>query len=301
MYKECIICNSLPDELVLNNLPMKKCRRCGLIWRKSFDVPIQHYAEKYVDLSPEKLRSRLSNCKDRAKISRKYANLNNLCDIGCCEGIFLKVLQDFGYRNVMGIEPSDKIAEFAKENRLNIQKGTIKDVGNIINRHNIRAITMFHVIEHLENPLESLKNIYNNLTKGSCIIIETPDMNSYSLRKMNYNFNLTIYPEHFFYFNENNLKTLLEKIGFNIIAKGKRDFDPNNLNIRESLFRLGFLRTKYGSSAEHKATVKASGLDFSKFKNLLIIGKIKSIIRFILSKMVIISGRQDFIWIIAKK
>ncbi len=301
MYKKCIICDSLQDELVLNNIPMRRCRQCGLIWSKNFDMSLQYYAEQDVGLSPGKLKRRLSNCKDRVKISRKYADLNNLCDIGCGEGMFLKVLQDFGYKNVMGIEPSDKTAEFTKENHLNIQKGTIKDVGSIINRHNIHTITMFHLIEHLENPLESLKSIYNNLTTGSFIIIETPDINAYSLRERNYEYSLTIYPEHNFYFNKSNLKKLLEKIGFNIIARGKRDFDPNNLNIRESLFRLGFLQSKYSYTAEgHKSAVKAGGLYSFRFKNLLI-GKIKSIIRFMLSRMVIISGRQDFMWIIARK
>lgn len=299
MYKKCIICNSLPDELVLNNLPMKRCRQCGLIWRKSFDLPPQHYAEIDRGLSPEKLKLRLSNCKGRVEISRKYVDLNNLCDVGCWEGMFLKVLQDLGYKNVMGIEPSDKIAEFTKENHLNVQKGTIKDIGSIINSHNIRTVTMFHVIEHLENPLESLKSIYNNLPMGGCVIIETPDIATYSLRKTNYK-HRTIYPEHYFYFDESNLKTLLEKIGFNIIARGRRDLDPFNLNIRESLFRLGFLQKKYDYTMEYKSAVKAGGLDSPRFKNLLI-SKIKSIIRFILWKMVIILGRQDFMWIIAKK
>jgi hypothetical protein len=125
-------------------------------------------------------------------------------------------------------------------------------------------------------------------------------MAAYSLRKSNYKHDYLIYPEHFFYFNESNLKTLLEKIGFNIIARGKRDFNPkSNLNIRESLFRLGLLR-KNIHTKDYKSTIKGDDLDSFWSKNLLI-GKIKGIIRFILTKIVIILGRQDIMWIIAKK
>jgi len=299
MYQKCIICDSLADELVLNGLPMKKCRQCGLIWRKSFDIPIEHYEEIDRGLNPKKLKLRFLNSKGRVNLFKKYVDLNNLCDVGCWEGMFLKVLQDSGYKNVMGIEPSDKIAEFTKEHHLDIQKGTIENMSSIVNNRNIRTITMFHVIEHLEDPLASLKNIYNNLPIGGYLIIETPDIDAYSLRKRNYQ-HRTIYPEHYFYFNENNLKTLLEKIGFNIIARGRREFDPVNINIRESLFRLGISKKRYDYNAGYKPATKPDYCSSFGFKNFLI-SKIKNIIRFILWKMVTILKRQEFIWIIAKK
>jgi 2-polyprenyl-3-methyl-5-hydroxy-6-metoxy-1,4-benzoquinol methylase len=302
MYKECIICESSSDELVLNDLLMRKCQECGLIWRQSFNLPLQHYEEKDRDLSSGKQERRLANCKNRARTFGKYVDLNNLCDVGCGEGMFLKVLQDLGYKNVRGIEPSrsDKYAEFARENNLNIQKDTIKDIGSIINSHNIHTITMFHVIEHLENPLESLKIIYDNLAPGSWVVIEAPNTEAHSLLKSNYKHELLIYPEHFFYFNESNLEALLEKIGFHVITKGKRDFNPeSNLNISESLFRLGVLR-KNIHAKKYKSTIESDGLNSSRFKNSLI-DKVKNIIRFILTKMVIILGRQDFMWIIARK
>ncbi len=301
MYKECIICGGLPDELVLNNLAMRKCRGCGLIWRKNFDISLQHYVKKDRDLSQGKQERRFSNCQARVETFGKYINLNNLCDVGCAEGMFLKALRDFGYKNAVGIEPSasDEYAEFAKENHLNIQRGAIKDIGEIINKHNIRTVTMFHVIEHLENPLESLKIIYDNMTPGSHLVVEVPNTDAQSLKKSNYEHEHLIYPEHLFYFNEKNLKLLLEKIGFKITARGKRDFNPKvSLNISESLFRLGLWRKNIHSN-EYKAMEIRSPVSFRP--NNLLTGKIRDVIRFILNRIIIISGRQDIMWMIARK
>jgi hypothetical protein len=78
-------------------------------------------------------------------------------------------------------------------------------------------------------------------------------------------------------FNGNNLPFLLEKVGFRIVARGHRDFDQNHLGPREILFRLGW-----------------------NTQNKLILG----LVRFfspVLSRLVALIGRLDFVWVIGRK
>ena len=296
MLDKCPICHNSYDSLKLNNLLMRRCLKCGLVWRENFDIPINHYKTKEINLRKEKVQSRIQNSKNRINTFRHYADLNNLCDIGTGEGIFLKVLSDFGYKNIFGIEPSIKNTEFVKINNLKIINSVINDVENIIYKNNIHTITMFHLIEHLCDPLESVNLIFKSLNNGDKLIIETPNFEAYTIKKVNYKHKL-IYPEHFFYFNQKNLRLLLEKIGFKIIATGKRDFNQNNFSIRESLFRLGLIKNNNNCSYNKDNQIKT----YLRNKNSKNIIFIKKIIRKILNKLVIKFNRLDYIWIIVEK
>src|SRR3989338_9098212 len=111
--KKCILCDTEGTPLNLNNLPMFKCPRCSLVWRQEFDVPISHYEKKVVDFAEGKTKSRLDNSNQRIKLFKKYIELNDLCDIGSAEGVFLQALTEQGYKNVVGLEPSDVISDYA--------------------------------------------------------------------------------------------------------------------------------------------------------------------------------------------
>jgi len=157
---------------------------------------------------------------------------------------------------------------------------------------------MFHLIEHLTNPLNVLKSIYASLQSGDKLIIEAPNINSYSVKRMNYK-NSIIYYEHFFYFNLQTLTDILKVVGFKVMASGKREFNQNNLSIRESLFRLGLVsptkNSSYGQFINHSSTEQASNSSSLKM------GWLRKMVRKFLNKLVIILRRQDFIWIIAEK
>ena len=296
MLNKCPICHNPYNSLKLNGLLMRHCPKCGLVWRKNFNISINYYQTKKNNLSEKKIKDRISNSKNRIKIFKRYVDLNNLLDIDAGEGVFLKVLNDYGYKNIFGIEPNIKDIEFAKANNLKMINGTIDNIKKVISENNIHTVTMFHLIEHLKNPLKSLKLIFESLNKGERLIIETPDFESYTIKKTNYKHKL-IYPEHFFYFNQKNLRLLLGKIGFKIIATGKRDFNQNNFSIRESLFRLGLIKKNNNCSYNKNNQIKTYLRDKNS-KNIIFI---KKIIRKILNKLVIKFNRLDYIWIIVEK
>jgi len=302
MYKRCIICESGFKSLVLNGLKVRQCKRCGLIWRKDFNIPINYYGKKKVDLGQEKIMTRLSNSEDRLNKFKKYANLNNLCCIGCGDGNFLEVLRQKGYKNIIGIEPNIYFFNFARKRKLRVFKGIIEDFPKIIGDKNIHTVTMFHLIEHLKDPKKCLKLICNNLEKGDKLIIETPNIDAYLFKKSNCK-NKLVYPEHLFYFNAENLSRLLRNTGFIILARGKRDFDQKNLSIKELLSRLGLSLVFKKNFNDDKNTKKAEILK-TKRRNRVKNNKVKLLTKFVrkaLSNIVISMGRLNYIWIVAEK
>lgn len=236
----CIICGTSPITIKLNNLDFWKCQGCGLMWRQSFDIPISHYEDKEGGFSKDKEKLQRRNIRDRIRTIGRYVNLNNTCDIGGSKGYFVEGLIESGYKEVYGIDPNKTQVEAAKLRGTPMVVGSTEDIYKIFPEKKTENVSLFHVIEHLPDPVKTITEIYDALPINGHLIVETPDFNSYSFQKLNYQHKL-VYEEHLFYFNQNNLPQFLEKIGFSIIYTGKRDFDQYHLNARESLFRLNLM------------------------------------------------------------
>lgn len=277
----------------MHSIPMYFCEHCLFFWRVDQDVPIAHYQEKAIDFSPEKEQARLRNSRNRVRSIAPYIQKGTICDIGCAEGVMLKVFKDFGF-DAVGLEPSDMISEYASKNQLTIEKGTINDL-KLIEKYHPTTYTLFHVIEHLPDPKKSLQDIFSNMKRGDAVVIETPDFSSYSLKKTNYIHDL-IYPEHFFYFNENNIVTLLKSIGFDVKKVIRRDFDQYNMGIKESLFRLGIGTYRPKTDRMTKVTKAASPVKKNKIKSF-----ITKPIKVVLALLVGLLRRRDYMLVIATK
>jgi len=295
----CIACNDQGEEKHIG-FPMFVCPSCALMWAKETILPKEYYHDSHVEVNKGKLQSRLRNCKDRLRILKKYANIDNVCDVGTGEGIFLQALQKAGGKNSFGIEPNTKNVTFAQKNELDVYEGSIEDLKECAKKRPIDVVTMYHVIEHVSNPLQSIQTIYDALPSGGYLILETPNLLGYTAKKAGKNWKL-IYPEHLFYFNEENLAALLQKVGFEITRHGKRDFNQYHFSIGESLWRLG-LRTKTFTYSQHCTAAPKESFNTTKnTAKISILQILKQPLILTLSHIVVFLQRLDYIWIVARK
>lgn len=292
----CIICEvSNVKRIVRNEIPMLECETCGLVWKQHFDVAVSHYEENEIHVGKANLSRRVNNVQDRIARIEKYFVPNNLCDIGAGEGTFLRELSTRGYTNVIGIEPNREAVTFAQSQGVTVSEGTLADAPDVIRRHNVHAVTLFHVIEHLDDPKGALKKLYSSLGPGDHLVIETPDAEAYSVVRAQYRHPL-VYQEHLFYFNTKNLVLLLERVGFTIQAQGKRGFDQYNMSIRQALFYLGMGKPPFISSGREKHEQEEAAETNIKKTSM-----VRTAIRKSLSLLVTILGRVDYQWVIAEK
>src|SRR3989344_5893940 len=201
--KKCIICGSHPGAYAANDLPMWRCPQCSLMWRQSFDVPISHYEEADGGFSASKEKLQRRNIKDRIRTVGTYVNLDNTCDIGGSKGYFVEELLKSGYRNVYGIDPNKVQVEAAVRRGTSMLAGSTEDLQNFFPARKTKIATLFHVIEHLPDPVKTITDIYTALPANGYLIVETPDFSSYSFQKLNYRHKL-VYEEHLFYFTFDN-------------------------------------------------------------------------------------------------
>lgn len=90
-------------------------------------------------------------------------------DIGCSEGIFVEAYKKLSGRNGSGIEVSVPKVNRCKRRGLNV--GTYDEIKGVYD-----FVLMRHVIEHVDEPEELLRNIGEKyINKNGVICIETPN------------------------------------------------------------------------------------------------------------------------------
>ena len=143
-----------------------------------------------------------------------YVQNGKALDIGCGTGHFVLTLEKLGYE-AYGIEPSEYAARIGKENfGLNIKTGTLLD--HKFPDNYFHLITMNHVLEHLYNPVETLKEIKRILHPGGIVLIRTPNMDSYGYKKFKNNWGPLETPRHLMLYSSKSLSTLAEITGLRV-------------------------------------------------------------------------------------
>jgi 2-polyprenyl-3-methyl-5-hydroxy-6-metoxy-1,4-benzoquinol methylase len=122
-------------------------------------VKMQNFSQKTIPLDDD-LR--------RFEHFKKFIKNKKILDYGCGWGAFLELANKIS--NCSGVEIREKCIMFIKSKLKKIR------VENNINYFHSKfdVITLFHVLEHLENPIAHLKNIKTFLNPRGKLIIEVP-------------------------------------------------------------------------------------------------------------------------------
>ncbi|NJN20660.1 MAG: class I SAM-dependent methyltransferase [Leptolyngbya sp. RL_3_1] len=136
-------------------------------------------------------------------------------DIGCGEGDLMKVFAAQGWE-VTGTEISPEAARRAGDDWQNHIK--IGDIDSLdFAKGSFDLITMYHILEHLINPVRALTKIAGWLKPGGVLFIETPNWGGLGARLKGRDWALIIPPEHLTYFNSRSLIHLLRRTEYSQI------------------------------------------------------------------------------------
>ena len=228
---QCIVCNSEKYSLSFKDIkdleyytyePVNyvTCSSCGLISQdplpKESLIPT-FYPESYRNYLPS-TNGAFSFLKNM-QFERLARNLNKyfsrgekFLEIGFGSGGLLLALNKMGYENLSGIDFNDRNFSMLKE------KGIKLAVANIENHfpftEKFDVIFMNNVIEHFLNPIKVLENCKEHLSENGKIILITPNSNALEFSIFKKHWAGFHAPRHTFIFNEKNIKSLSEKLGF---------------------------------------------------------------------------------------
>jgi len=141
----------------------------------------------------------------------KYKKTGKILDIGCGVGHFLIEARNRGWQ-VYGTEYTDEAIEKCKAVGIPMKRGKLNPTW--YDRGMFDIVTSFEVIEHINNPVEEVRNINMILREGGLLYITTPNFNSVERYFLKSKYNVIKYPEHLCYYTRHTLIYLLKRNGF---------------------------------------------------------------------------------------
>lgn len=238
MYSRgCLLCGDVAISIRLRqtDTDVCQCTNCGL----TFIHPLPRESDSFAlyleydnrDESHHQFLSHLAwRKKSRRAVFREvlaellcHKSEGALLEIGCSFGFFLRMAERSGFQTC-GVDLSLCAVQYAKETlKLSVKHGTVFDAR--FPDGSFDVVTMLGVLEHLPNPLETLREVVRILRQDGILIVEVP----------NATFNLArgrIFPalfyigNHLYNFTPNALTKMLEACGFRCarIWCGKGDY-----------------------------------------------------------------------------
>lgn len=154
------------------------------------------------------------NFVDRALRS---AGEGRVLDFGCGGGLLLGMLRERG-ASVLGMDfsiPALRVA--SRAHGVPSVCGTLKQPP--VAPASCAAVTMFHVLEHLENPVEYLQGARNLLGPEGRLIIQVPNAACWQFLLFGENWSGLDVPRHLLNFRVPDLEALLDFCGFEVVRR----------------------------------------------------------------------------------
>jgi len=221
---------------------LMKCNKCGLVCLNPQPANIINYYDAYRKENLKK-DAFLFLSPDRVKKIKKFKNSGKILDIGCGKGEFLFDMSREGW-DVYGCDIYPNACDLAKKEfgLKNIYNDDLLSLNFPENSFDV--ITLWHVLEHLTKPLETLKKINQILKDDGVLIIESPDFSSIQSKFFKSKWFALDLPRHLFQFSPKTLEKILKLANFKIF---KRDYIVNPritfISFKKSLLRyLGIER-----------------------------------------------------------
>lgn len=137
-----------------------------------------------------------------------------LLDVGCGNGEFLVRMRGRGWA-VKGVEPDPTSAAFATTHHgLDVISGTVEDAG--LQRDAFDVVTMSHVIEHVHDPIEVLKECKRLLKPGGRLIVVTPNRQSLGRVVFRSRWHGWDVPRHLYAFSRRSLRACAARAGLEV-------------------------------------------------------------------------------------
>ena len=162
-----------------------------------------------------------------------FSGEGEILDIGCGNGRYLSTLKKQGWQTY-GIEQSPKSSKYARDVlQLEVNTGDLLDCKYQAEFFDV--ITMWHSLEHLYEPILTLKEAKRILKDDGLLIITVPNVNSFAAKVFKkYWYQLEI-PIHLIAFTPDSITRMLDVAGL----KAKRIYyDRRNSPLKQSLLNL---------------------------------------------------------------
>ena len=218
------------------------CQRCKFLFTQGFpdEASIEPYyaSENYISHndSREGLMNRIYHYVRGKMLQRKaeliekhsYQQQGRLLDIGTGTGHFAAFMKQRGWL-VDAVEKSDQARNFAYEHfDLDVYRPC--DLQRL-QRGSYDVITLWHVMEHLEQLNETWEHLHRLLAPRGVLIVAAPNHSSYDAKKYGAYWAAYDVPRHLWHFSPDTMQRFGAKHGFILAERYPMPFDAFYVSI----------------------------------------------------------------------
>jgi SAM-dependent methyltransferase len=205
-----------------------RCARCATVWLDprpaATELGIIYPASYYAYNRSEKLSPIARKGKqllDRIKFNgflKQTGIPTSFLDIGCGDGRYLDLFASRGIckDRICGVDLSEEQVKRLRQRGYQVYRRRVEDCSEIP-AESIDLATMFHVIEHVADPVHVVRRIAEWLSPGGAVVVETPNLDSWDARLFKESWWGGYHiPRHWTLFNVNSLRRLFERCGLTV-------------------------------------------------------------------------------------
>lgn len=233
MEKKCPWCESTDIKAKMDikdyflsqeDFQLLECGNCNLTFTSPIPSDISNYykSENYLSHKDDKKgiipfvykKIKKINIKYKFKIASQGLKENfSILDIGCGIGDFLLYAKEHNC-TVYGIEPNEE-ARLIAENKLNTKLYSPDNLQNIPD-NSIELITMWHVLEHVDNLKEEISQLERILKENGRLVLALPNYNSFDAEYYKDKWAAYDVPRHLYHFSQTSIKNIFNKTSLHL-------------------------------------------------------------------------------------
>jgi 2-polyprenyl-3-methyl-5-hydroxy-6-metoxy-1,4-benzoquinol methylase len=217
------------------------CRDCGLVRQdpRPPDASLpglypRHYGAAVPEATDEPaVKIEAPVHRHRARLIERYRRPpGSIFDIGCGSGFFLRFMRDRGWK-AGGLEAAAEHVAYARDalGLTGVSRGSWPVASGADAGADV--VCLFHVIEHLPDPIEALRRTRSLLRPAGILVVETPNVDGWPVRVFGSYCTVFDAPRHLCLFSRPTLARTTEAAGFRVL--GLETFSPSTLEYTESL------------------------------------------------------------------
>ncbi|MEJ2004106.1 MAG: class I SAM-dependent methyltransferase [Cyclobacteriaceae bacterium] len=218
------------------------CPACDFLFTHPVPDELSSYyqSENYLSHHTDKtdLKTTLYKTVREYQLKRKVQLISsagtgkNILDYGCGTGMFLKSCIQNGYI-CTGIEP---------DNDARLQAQTVtgtkihKDISFIPSESSYDVITLWHVLEHLPKPWETLSYFKGILKSTGILVIAVPNYLSHDAKYYRQYWAGYDVPRHLFHFSPSSIERIANQCGYHLVLTKPMVFDSFYVSLLSEQF-----------------------------------------------------------------
>lgn len=221
-----------------------KCIECDFVFQDVYEK-YDYSKEYWMDaIDPDGIKRDLTRERN-FKVNNWYGGIidyvnglpnGKILDIGCGLGFLLSALD--GHWEKVGFDVTDDCFKFIKKRfpEISLFSGTMDAIFDKYNEKSFDVVILYHVIEHIDKPVQFFDKTIKLLSKKGLLIVGTPNISSFCAKWFKGNYRL-LGNGHLCMFTPTHLKKLFGRNNLEIVKEEYPFFKTSYFTIN-NLFRL---------------------------------------------------------------